>query len=107
MARASWGYVRRRWAERRWKRWYDWAIRCRLEPIRKVAKMIRNHWEGVLNAATSDISNACAEGLNAKIQKIKRKANGYRNPEHFRLAIYFHLGGLHMAPESIRTHTIA
>ena len=47
MARGSWGYVRRGWAQRRWKRWYNWAIRSRLEPIKKVAKMIRSHWEGV------------------------------------------------------------
>ncbi len=105
MARDSWGYARRGWAERRWQNWYDWAIRSRLEPIRKVARMIRGHWDAVINAAVSGISNANAEGINATIQKIKRRANGYRNREHFRLAIYFHLGGLDMAPESLRAHT--
>lgn len=105
MARDSWGYARRRWAERRWTRWYNWAIRSRLEPIRKVARMIRNHWDAVINAAVSGISSANAEGINATIQKIKRRAHGYRNREHFRLAIYFHLGGLDMAPESLRAHT--
>lgn len=105
MARDSWGYARRGWAERRWRHWYNWAIRSRLAPIRKVARMIRNHWDAVINAAVSGISSANAEGINATIQKIKRRAHGYRNREHFRLAIYFHLGGLDMAPESLRTHT--
>lgn len=105
MARDSWGYVRRGWAERRWKRWYDWAVRSRLEPIKKVAKMIRNHWDAVINAALSSISSANAEGINAKIQEIKRKAHGYRNRAHFRLAIYFHLGGLELAPDSLYAHT--
>ena len=105
MARSSWGYVRRGWAERRWKRWYNWAVRSRLEPIKQVAKMIKNHWDSVINAAVSSISNARAEGINAKIQEIKRKAHGYRNRAHFRLAIYFHLGGLDLAPESLHAHT--
>jgi transposase len=103
-----WGYAKRGWAERMWRRWYGWAIRSRLEPLKRVARMIQAHWEGVLNAATTNVTNALSEGLNSKIQWIKRKACGYRNRERFRLAIYFHLGGLDLYPESLRaTHTNA
>jgi transposase len=106
LAMALWGYVSRGWAERMWKRWYSWAIRCRLEPVKKVARMIKRHWQGVLNAATSDITNASSEGMNSRIQAIKRKACGYRNRERFRNAIYFHLGGLDLYPKAILpTHT--
>jgi transposase len=102
-----WGYAKRGWAERVWKRWYSWAIRSRLEPIKRVARMIKKHWEGVINAATSDVTNARAEGINSKIQWIKRMACGYRNRENFRNAIYFHLGGLDLYPDSIRSaHSI-
>ena len=69
--------------------------------------MIRNDWEGVINAAASKVTNAPAEGINARIQWIKKKANGYRNRESFRLAICFHLGGLDLAPESLAAHTKA
>lgn len=93
-----WGYRKRGWAERMWKRWYPWAIRCRLEPMKRVARMIKAHWEGVMNAVTSPITNARAEGLNSRIQWIKRKACGYRHRERFRMAIYFHLGGLNLYP---------
>lgn len=98
-----WGYVRRGWAARMWERWYAWAIRSRLEPVKRVARMIRKHWEGVLNAATSNVTNAQAEGLNSRIQWIKRKACGYRNRQRFRQAIYFHLGGLDLYPGSLRS----
>lgn len=105
-AMGLWGYVSRGWAVRMWKRWYSWAIRSRLEPIKRVARMIKRHWEGVMNAVTSDITNARAEGVNAKIQWIKRMGCGYRNRERFRNAIYFHLGGLNLYPESLAsTHT--
>lgn len=103
-----WGYAKRGWAERMWKRWYGWAIRSRLEPVKRVARMIQKHWEGVLNAATSNVTNALSEGLNSKIQWIKRKACGYRNRERFRSAIYFHLGGLDLYPAALRsTHSKA
>ena len=106
LAMTLWGYVSRGWAERMWKRWYSWAIRCRLEPIKKVARMIKRHWQGVMNAVTSNITNASSEGMNSKIQWIKRKACGYRNRERFRNAIYFHLGGLDLYPKAIHsTHT--
>ena len=39
-------------------------------------------------------NNAFAEGVNLKIQEIKRIARGYRNPHNFILMIYFKLGGL-------------
>lgn len=106
-AMVLWGYAKRGWAERMWSRWYGWAIRSRLEPVKRVARMIQKHWQGVLNAATSNVTNALAEGLNSKIQWIKRKACGYRNRERFRLAIYFHLGGLDLYPEALRTHSKA
>ncbi len=34
----------------------------------RLARMIKNHWEGVINAATSDVTNARAEAINSRIQ---------------------------------------
>jgi len=101
-----WGYVRRGWAERMWERWYQWAIRSRLEPIKKVARMIKRHWGGVMNTATTNVTNARAEALNSRIQWVKRMACGYRNRENFRNAIYFHLRGLDLylvVPKSVHS----
>ena len=105
-AMGLWGYVSRGWAARMWTRWYSWAIRSRLEPVKRVARMIKRHWEGVINAATTDVTNARSEGMNSKIQWIKRQACGFRNRERFRNAIYFHLGGLDLYPDTLRsTHS--
>ena len=103
-----WGYVRRGWAKRAWKGWYDWAIRSRLEPIKRVARLIKYYWDGVINAATTNVTNARSEGMNSKIQWIKRMACGYRNRQRFHNAIYFHLGALDLYPDSLNsTHTKA
>lgn len=108
LARTLWGYRRRGWAAKAWKRWLAWALRCRLTPMRKAAESIRKYLWGILNAITLGLTNARAEGLNARIQQIKRMACGYRNRERFRNAIYFHLGGLDLYPtEAKLTHTKA
>ena len=96
-----WGFRRRAWAHKAWQRWYAWAIRSRLDPIKKVARMIQRHLDGIVNAIVRGITNARAEGINAKIQWIKYTARGFRNRERFRNAIYFHLGGLDLYPTGI------
>ena len=95
-----WGYTRRGWAERMWKKWLSWAHRSKLEPIKRVARMIVSHWDGVMNAVLTGRTNAGAEGLNAKIQKLKKDACGYRNIRRFIRAIYFRLGGLDLYPNT-------
>ena len=96
-----WNYARRGWAKRAWKRWLGWALRSRLEPIRAAAKSIRKYLWGILNAIVLEATNAKAEGMNSKIQMIKRRACGFRNRERFKTAIYFHLGGLDLYPRGI------
>jgi len=103
-AMSLWDYVSRSWAEKGWKRWLGWALRSQLEPIRKVAKMIREHLRGIITAIVHRATNAGAESINAKIQQVKRMACGYRNRDRFRTAIYFHLGGLELYPPT-STHT--
>jgi transposase len=87
-------------AEAFFKKWYWWATHSRLEPVRRAAHTVKNHWEGVKNAILENVSNACTEGLNSKIEKIKRDAYGFRNKESFRTAILFHCGDLSLYPET-------
>jgi transposase len=63
--------------------------------------MIKGHLEGILTAVVLGVTNARAEGLNAKIQWIKTSARGFRNRDRFRDAIYFHLGGLDLYPAAL------
>jgi len=95
-------------AKRAWLRWYGWAIRSRLEPVKKVARMVKSHLVGILNAVVTGITNAMAEGgINSAIQRIKYNARGYRNRANFRTAIYFHLGGLDLYPRPAAAHSKA
>ncbi len=62
--------------------WYSWARRCRIEPIKQVALSLKNHWEGILNAFDSQLTNGRVEGINALIQAAKAKARGYGTTRH-------------------------
>ena len=74
--RHLWTYHRKGWAELYWKRWYFWATHARLAPVRKVARMIHRHLDNVLTYFDHRITNAASEGLNSKIQTIKKTPTG-------------------------------
>lgn len=80
------------------KKWYGWAIRSRLHPIKEAARMMKRYLYGILKYTRHPFTNARTEGMNSKIQLIKHRARGYRNRENFRTAILFHCGGLDMSP---------
>ncbi len=102
MAMSLWHYVSKTWARKGWEQWLSWAVRSRLKPIRDVARIIKKHLWGILNAIVLKVSNGPAEGLNSRIKTIKVRSRGFRNKKRFANAIYFHLGGLDLYPEGVR-----
>ena len=96
--RDLWGYTCRGWAYHHFKKWYFWATHSRLEPVIEKARMIHKYIHNILTYFAHPITNAVSEGLNSKIQTIKKMAYGFRNREHFKTAIYFHCGGLQLYP---------
>lgn len=80
------------------RRWYRWASRCRLKPMVQVARMLRDHLDNILTFIRHRITNAACESINSKIQWVKYTARGFRNKTNFIHAIYFHCGGLDLAP---------
>jgi transposase len=96
--RTLWTYRQPAAVTRFFSQWYGWAVRSRLDPVKKVAGMLKRHHDGVLRFVQHPITNGVAEGLNSKIMSIKRKAGGFRNPSNFTTAIYFHCGGLDLYP---------
>jgi transposase len=104
--RQLWNYQSLIWAMRFWRRWYFWATHSRLAPIIAAAKLIARHLPNVLTYFAHRITNAVAEGLNFKIATVQKRACGYRNRDHFKIAVYFHCGGLNLYPARM-THTKA
>jgi transposase len=96
--REFWKMPTREEALAHWKLWYRWATHSRLKPVIKTAKNIQQKLHNVLTYFTHRITNAVAEGINSKIQTIKKAAYGFRSFENFKTAIFFHCGGLQLYP---------
>jgi transposase len=91
-------YQSETWARKFFARWFASATHSRLPLLSKVAWMIKKRLDHVVSYAKHRITNAVAEGLNSKIQSIKAAARGFRNFDHYRIAILFHCGGLQLTP---------
>lgn len=101
--RGLWSYTTRGWAMRFWKKWHGWAMRSRLEPMKKAAQRLKRHLPNVMTYFKHRITNATAEGINSKIRVIQNRARGFRNRTNFKTAVFFHCGGLDLYPA---THSI-
>lgn len=60
--------------ENRFKGWYNWAIRSQIDQVRKVAKTVKNHWNGILAWFDSKLTNGFIEAINGLIKSAKRRA---------------------------------
>jgi transposase len=98
-----WYYESPYWAGRFLDRWCTRCLRSRIEPMKKVARMLRNHRSLLLNwfKARGQVSAAAVEGFNGKAKVITRRAFGFRTPHAVKVALYHNLGAL---PEPQLTH---
>jgi transposase len=76
--------------------WTWRALRSRIEPMRKVARMLRSHEELLMNwfKAKGELSSAAVEGLNNKIRVVTRRSYGFRTYHAMEIALYHTLGKL-------------
>jgi transposase len=81
--------------------WYNWVMRTSMLPMRRVAKMLKRNLEHLLNYIKYRVSNSRAEGINNKIQTVKKKAYGFRNVDRFIDMIYFHCSKLELYPNPL------
>jgi transposase len=70
--RALWKQPSRAAGERWYKRWYSWAVRSRLTPVKKVAAMVKRHLQNVLTYFKHRITNAGSEAINSVVQMLKK-----------------------------------
>jgi len=91
-----WHYKSPDWAGFFLDFWCARAMRSRLEPMQKIARMLRGHRTLLLNwfKAKGEISNGPVEGLNNKIRVVTRRSYGFRTFKAMRIALYHNLGKL-------------
>jgi transposase len=85
-------------AEEYLRRWIAEVDATDLAPLHKFARMLEDHWLGVIRWHHSKVSNGLLEGLNSLIQAAKRRARGYRSNRNFITMIYLIVGKLNAGP---------
>ncbi len=98
-----WDYKSASWAGRFLDQWCTKTMRSRIEPMKKVAKMLRRHRELILNwfRAKKEFSSGVVEGLNNKAKVTTKMAYGFRTFRTLEIALYHTLGKL---PQPEFTH---
>jgi len=98
-----WNYVSPHWAGRFLDGWCTRAMRSKIDPMKRVAKMLRKHRGLLLNwfQAKGTLSSGVVEGFNTKTKLTIRKAYGFRTYHGAEVALYHTLGKL---PEPDFTH---
>lgn len=76
--RRFWTYRSTAWAGGHLLQWLWRASHSRLEPFKKLARMLRAHLDGVLVWTKLRVSNGALEGMNNKVKVISHRAYGYR-----------------------------
>ena len=74
--------------------WCTNVMRSKVEPMKEVATMIRNHFDGVVAWAQTRQTNGFMEALNGLFQAAKRSARGYVSFSTIRTVIFLRLGKL-------------
>ena len=98
-----WEYVSPAWAGKFLDRWCTRTMRSKIEPMKRVARMLRGHRQLLLNwfRARGTVSAGVVEGLNNKLKLTLKKAYGFRTFQAAEIALYHTLGHL---PQPTPTH---
>ena len=98
-----WEYMSPHWAGLFLDKWCTKTMRSKIEPMKKVAKMLRRHRPLLLNwfRAKKKFSSGIVEGFNTKAKLTTRKAYGFRTYKAAEIALYHALGVL---PVPVTTH---
>ena len=76
------------------RHWYQEASASTLYLIQKVARTVKEHWDGILSHFDSRLTSGFLEGINSLIQSAKSRARGYRNPQNMITIAYLIAGKL-------------
>jgi transposase len=98
-----WEYISPAWAAKFMDQWCEKAMRSRLEPIKKIARMLRAHEALILNwfEARGQVSLGAVEGLNNRLKASLRRSYGFRTYNAIKVMLYHKLGAL---PEPAFAH---
>jgi transposase len=80
------------------REWIGWADRSRLEPFKKLARTVKDHFEGILAYIPLRLNNGRTEGTNGKIRTITRRSYGFHSASNLIALIFLCCSGISLLP---------
>ena len=74
--------------------WIEWVMSSRCEPMKKVARSIRDNLDGIYSALLNQLSNGRLEAMNTKLRLLTRLAFGFHSHRPLIALAMLKLGGL-------------
>jgi transposase len=78
--------------------WIGWAARSHLEPFTKLARTVKEHFEGILAYIPLRLNNGRTEGMNGKIRTITRRSYGFHSASNLIAMIFLCCSGISLLP---------
>lgn len=97
-----WEYISAKWAGKFLDAWCTRTMRSKIEPMKKIARSLREHRELILNwfKAKKQFSSGAVEGLNNKIKTTTKKSYGFKSEKVLIIALYHTIGQLPLPPST-------
>lgn len=74
-----WSYTYEQAMVRYLQSWIDQLRRQRLKPFRKLAQMLFDHLEGIVNYCRIKVAMGVVEPMNGNLKSLLRRGRGYKN----------------------------
>lgn len=84
------------------RHWCTCVMRSKVEPMKKVAAMVRRHFEGIVAWAQTRQTNGFLEAINGLFQAAKRRARGFVKLSTIRTVLFLIAGKLNF--QTINPH---
>lgn len=78
--------------------WFAWARRSKLEPFKKLALTLKEHYNGIRLFIEKKLTNAPVEGFNSKIRMISHRAFGFHSAQALIAMILLNCSGIKLEP---------
>jgi transposase len=85
-------------ARRKLGDWIRWAKLSRLEPFKKLAHTVEDHFEGILAYIPLRLNNGRTEGTNGKIRTLTRRSYGFHSASNLIALIFLCCSGIALQP---------
>lgn len=76
------------------QQWHKQVSKSTLILMQKMARTVKEHWDGILSHFDNRLTTGFLEGVNSLIQSAKARARGYRNPKNMITMAYLIAGKL-------------